>query len=200
MITLTEKKILISEIDGGKKDNLLFIVYYSIIGSLLLAASSKMQVPLMPVPMTLQTMVLLVMSMLIGWRASLGATLLYVFEGLIGFPVFAKMNGFVFGGGIDYLSKATGGYIVGFVFASTLVGFLSEKNWDKSIILTFCAMLLGTIIIYIFGVFWLSYILNDFYKAILGGFLPFIFTDLLKISLGTCLVAACWEISNFLKR
>ena len=195
---------LVSNIFKKNTDDFFYILYSSIFGSILLAISSKIQIPLAPVPVTLQTMVLLVMSMFLGWKSALGATLMYLAEGLVGLPVFAKMNGFIFGGGINYLSGVTGGYLIGFVFAAPIVGFLSERKWDKSITLTFLAMLIGTAIIFTFGIGWLTFllaqssssILDGFNKALIGGLIPFIHTEILKISLGTCIVAAGWEIKR----
>ena len=99
MNTITSNKSLISNIVGKSTNNFVYILYTSIIGSILLAVSSKIQIPLTPVPVTLQTLVLLVMSMFLGWRSALGATTLYLFQGAIGLPVFAH------GAGLVYLFK-----------------------------------------------------------------------------------------------
>jgi biotin transport system substrate-specific component len=87
------------------------------------------------------------------------------------------------------------GYLFGFLIASLVVGYLAEKGWDKSVVLTFTSMTIGTLIIYLFGVIWLSY-LKDLNTALVFGLLPFITPDILKICLGTCLVSAGWEISE----
>ena len=189
MNTLSSNSSLASNIVGKQTNDLMFIIYSSIIGSILLALSSKIQIPLTPVPVTLQTMVLLVMSMFLGWRGALGATVLYLFQGAAGLPVFAH------GAGIIYLFGPTGGYLFGFILASILVGFLAERDWDKSIILTFCAMTVGTIVIYICGISWLAF-LKDINTAIVFGLLPFITPDILKICLGSCIVTAGWELKT----
>ena len=85
-------------------------------------------------------------------------------------PVFAT------GGGLAYLMGPTGGFLVGFVFASVIMGFLSEIGWDKSIILTFFSMLLGTLVIYFFGIFWFSNLFG-FNSAITLAVIPFIYFD-----------------------
>ena len=180
---------LVSSLLGKKTNDFVYVLLTSIIGSFLLAISSKVQIPLTPVPVTLQTLVLLVMSMFLGWRGALGATSLYLFQGAIGLPVFAH------GGGFIILFGPTGGYLFGFLIASLVVGYLAEKGWDKSVILTFTSMTIGTLIIYLFGVIWLSY-LKDLNTALVFGLLPFITPDILKICLGTCLVSAGWEISE----
>ena len=180
---------LVSSLLGKKTNDFVYVLLTSVIGSFLLAISSKVQIPLTPVPVTLQTLVLLVMSMFLGWRGALGATSLYLFQGAIGLPVFAH------GGGFIILFGPTGGYLFGFLIASLVVGYLAEKGWDKSVILTFTSMTIGTLIIYLFGVIWLSY-LKDLNTALVFGLLPFITPDILKICLGTCLVSAGWEISE----
>ena len=180
---------LVSSLLGKKTNDFVYVLLTSIIGSFLLAISSKVQIPLTPVPVTLQTLVLLVMSMFLGWRGAVGATSLYLFQGAIGLPVFAH------GGGFVILFGPTGGYLFGFLIASLVVGYLAEKGWDKSVVLTFTSMTIGTLIIYLFGVIWLSY-LKDLNTALVFGLLPFITPDILKICLGTCIVSAGWEISE----
>ncbi len=180
---------LVSSLLGKKTNDFVYVLLTSIIGSFLLAISSKVQIPLTPVPVTLQTLVLLVMSMFLGWRGAVGATSLYLFQGAIGLPVFAH------GGGFIILFGPTGGYLFGFLIASLVVGYLAEKGWDKSVVLTFTSMTIGTLIIYLFGIIWLSY-LKDLNTALVFGLLPFITPDILKICLGTCLVSAGWEISE----
>ena len=180
---------LVSSLLGKKTNDLVYVLLTSVIGSFILAISSKVQIPLTPVPVTLQTLVLLVMSMFLGWRGAVGATSLYLFQGAIGLPVFAH------GGGFIILFGPTGGYLFGFLIASLVVGYLAEKGWDKSVVLTFTSMTIGTLIIYLFGVIWLSY-LKDLNTALVFGLLPFITPDILKICLGTCLVSAGWEISE----
>ena len=180
---------LVSSLLGKKTNDFVYVLLTSIIGSFLLAISSKVQIPLTPVPVTLQTLVLLVMSMFLGWRGAVGATSLYLFQGAIGLPVFAH------GGGFIILFGPTGGYLFGFLIDSLVVGYLAEKGWDKSVVLTFTSMTIGTLIIYLFGVIWLSY-LKDLNTALVFGLLPFITPDILKICLGTCIITAGWEISE----
>ena len=148
MNLITSNNSFVSNVLGKTTNDVFYILYTSIIGSILLAISSKIQIPLTPVPVTLQTLVLLVMSMLVGWRGALGASLLYLFQGSIGLPVFAH------GAGLAYLFGPTGGYLFGFILASIVVGFLAEKGWDKSIILTFVTLTIGTLLIYFCGVLW----------------------------------------------
>ena len=189
MDTLTKYNSLVPSLIGRQTNDSLYILFSAILGSILLAISSKIQIPLTPVPVTLQTLVVLVMAMFLGWRAAGAASFLYLAEGAIGLPVFAQ------GGGLPYLVGPTGGYLFGFLLSSLVLGYLSERGWDRSIILTFFAMTLGTIIIYFIGVSWLA-IIKDLNTAIVFGLLPFLTPDILKIFLGTCIISAGWEIRN----
>ena len=189
MDTLTKYNSLVPSLIGRQTNDSLYILFSAILGSILLAISSKIQIPLTPVPVTLQTLVVLVMAMFLGWRAAGAASFLYLAEGAIGLPVFAQ------GGGLPYLVGPTGGYLFGFLLASLVLGYLSERGWDRSIILTFFAMTLGTLIIYFIGVSWLAMI-KDLNTAIVFGLLPFLTPDILKIFLGTCIISAGWEIRN----
>ena len=123
----------------------------ALLGSLFVAACSQIQVPLWPVPITGQTFAVLVVGAAFGWRLG-GATLaLYLAEGAIGLPVFAK-----FSGGLAVLAGPTGGYLVGFVLAAALVGYLAERGWDRSPLSTALAMLAGNVLIYLPGLAWLA--------------------------------------------
>ena len=95
---------------------------------MLLAISAKVQVPFWPVPMTMQTFVVLMLGIAYGSRLGASTGVLYLVEGAIGLPVFAK------GAGIAYLIGPTGGYLIGFVIAMYVVGLLAEKHWDRSVI------------------------------------------------------------------
>ena len=79
--------------------------------------------------------------------------------------------------------------------SSVIISFLAERGWDRSVVLTFISLTIGTLTIYLFGVLWLAY-LKDLNTAIVFGLLPFITPNLLKICLGTCMVSAGWEIKD----
>ena len=99
-----------------------------IICSFLLILSAKIKVDLYPVPMTLQPLAVLMIAMLCGRNISVAAVSLYLFQGIIGIPVFA------YGGGLPYLLGPTGGFLLGFLFASIIVGELADRGWGKFII------------------------------------------------------------------
>ena len=164
-----------------------------IICSFLLILSAKIKVDLYPVPMTMQPLAVLMIAMLCGRNISVAAVSLYLFQGIIGFPVFA------YGGGLPYLLGPTGGFLFGFLFASILIGELADRGWGKFLFKSIFAMLLGLFVIYSCGVFQLS-ILKGFDFAILNGLKPFIVGDLYKLILAALLLPQIWKLVNKVKK
>ena len=160
-----------------------------VICSFLLILSAKIKVDLYPVPMTLQPLAVLMIAMLCGRNISVGAVSLYLFQGMLGIPVFA------FGGGLPYLLGPTGGFLFGFLFASIIIGELADRGWGKSIFKSIITMLLGLLVIYISGIFQLS-ILKGFDYAIINGLKPFIIGDMYKLILAALLVPQIWKLVN----
>src|SRR5262249_11270176 len=111
----------------------------ALIGTLLLTASAKIQVPFWPVPMTMQTFVVLCLGAVLGPRLGATTVLLYLAEGAVGLPVFAGTP--EKGLGLAYMAGPTGGYLVGFVAGAAVTGWLAERGWDRSIVRLFAAML-----------------------------------------------------------
>ena len=165
-------------------------VILAIAGSLILTLSAKIHIPFWPVPLTLQTLVVLVIGMAYGPRLGSATLLLYLAEGAIGLPVFSGTP--ERGIGLAYLAGPTGGYLVGFVVAAALVGFLAEKGWDRSPITTATAMVAGNLVIYVCGVAWLGTVIG-YERVMSAGVLPFLLGDGIKIALGTALLPACWK-------
>ena len=157
--------------------NILLIIF----GSVLLTISAKIQVPFWPVPMTMQTFVIFLIGTTYGWRMSFFTVLLYLLEGALGFPVFAK------GGGIIYLLGPTAGYLYGMLFASIVIGLLSEKGYANSYFLCLISLLVGSVIIFALGVGYLGTIIG-YEKAIAGGLIPFMPSELFKIALAVALI------------
>ena len=160
-----------------------------VICSLLLILSAKIKVDLYPVPMTLQPLAVLLIAMLCGRNIAVAAVSLYLFQGMVGIPVFA------YGGGLPYLLGPTGGFLFGFLFASILIGELADRGWGKLLFKSIFAMLLGLLVIYFCGIFQLS-ILKGFDFAILNGLKPFIIGDLYKLILAALLIPQIWKIVN----
>ena len=157
--------------------------------SFLLILSAKIKVDLYPVPMTLQPLAVLMIAMLCGRNISVAAVSLYLFQGIIGIPVFA------YGGGLPYLLGPTGGFLFGFLFASIIIGELADRGWGKILFKSVFAMLLGLFVIYICGVFQLS-ILKGFDFAIINGLKPFIIGDLYKLILAALLIPQVWKLTK----
>ena len=160
-----------------------------IICSLLLILSAKIKVDLYPVPMTLQPLAVLMIAMLCGRNISVAAVSLYLFQGMVGIPVFA------YGGGLLYLLGPTGGFLFGFLFASMIIGELADRGWGKQNFKSVFAMLTGLMVIYAFGIFQLS-ILKGFDFAIINGLKPFIVGDLYKLILAALILPQIWKLVN----
>ena len=156
-------------------------------GSALVAASAQIQVPLWPVPITGQTFGVLIVGMALGWRLGAGSLALYMAEGAIGLPVFSN-----FAAGPGVMMGPTGGYIVGFVLAAAIVGYLAERGWDRNVGLTALAMLIGNVAIYVPGLLWLASQIGP-EKAIEFGLAPFLIGDALKLALAAALFPVIWK-------
>ena len=162
-------------------------IVLAVIGSLLLTISAKIQVPFWPVPMTMQTFVVLVLGVAYGWRLAGATVLLYLAQGALGLPVFAG------GGGLAYMAGPTGGYLAGFLLAAVPVGSLAERGWARSAPSTLAAMLIGTAIIFGCGIAWLATLIG-LPQAISAGLVPFLLSEAVKIALATALVPSAWRL------
>ena len=170
------------------------ISFLALAGSALLAVSAKVRVPLEPVPQTMQTFVVLMIGMTYGWRLGGLTLLVYLTEGALGLPVFAGTP--EKGIGIPYLLGTTGGYLVGFVLAALVVGFLAEAGWDRNLLLTAAAMLIGNIVIYVPGLLWLGHVAGWDNPILQWGLTPFILFDLVKLLWAALLLPAAWRLVN----
>jgi len=162
-----------------------------LIGVLLITIGAQIYfyVPGNPVPYTFQTFGVLLSAGALGFRRGIAASGLYLLIGAIGLPVFA-------GGkhGLDIVLGASGGYIVGFVLASAIVGRLAELGWDRTIPGAVGAMLFGSLAIYAVGVPWLAYVVlgGDLNKAYHLGMETFIWWDALKLALAAAAFPVAW--------
>jgi biotin transport system substrate-specific component len=176
---------------GKSEDNFTFLtkVFTVIVCSLILVLSAKIKVDLYPVPMTLQPLAILMIAMLCGRNISVATVSLYLFQGMIGLPVFA------YGGGFPYLMGPTGGFLFGFLMASLIVGELADRGWGKVLLKSVIAMTLGMLTIYLFGVTQLS-VIKGFDFAILKGMQPFIIGDFYKLILASILLPQIWKLTK----
>ena len=163
------------------------------LGSLLLAISAKVRIPFYPVPMTMQTFVVLFLGLSFGYKIGITTVSLYLIEGIAGLPVFS--NSPERGVGLVYFTGPTMGYLVGFLFACFFASFIKlEDNY----ILIFLKLILSVSIIYILGVIWLGYILGWDKPIIQLGVTPFLLAEIFKISLLTILAKKIVKFRGFI--
>jgi len=157
-----------------------------ILGVALLTLSAKVQVPFWPVPMTLQTLVVLLIGASYGARLA-GVTLgSYLAIGAAGLPVFAG------GAGIAYMAGPTGGYLCGFFIAAILLGYLSDRGVGRNLPSALLLFVAGEIVIFAFGVGWLAMLIG-LERAVAGGLVPFLPGEALKVALAAFFLTVAWK-------
>jgi biotin transport system substrate-specific component len=162
-----------------------------VVGSALLTISAKVQVPLPYVPMTMQTLVVLMIGAAYGWRLGGATVALYLMQGAMGLPVFAGTPPLP--AGIGYLMGPTGGFLFGFLAAAMVVGFMAERGWDRSLPRVIVMMSLGHAVIFLFGLSQLSLVM-PFAKAWTVGAAPFVAATVVKTALAVALMQAAWSV------
>lgn len=170
------------------RGGLLRALVWMVLGSLLLTASAKVQVPFWPVPMTMQTLAVMVIGMAYGSRLAGATVLLYLAQGVFGLPVFAGPAP-----GYTYIMGPTAGYLVGFAVAAVVIGWLAERGWDRSPVKALAAMTVGHAVVLALGVAWLS-VQFGADKAYAVGLAPFWAATLLKTLLGAAVMQAAWRV------
>lgn len=164
-------------------------VTLAVVGSALLTVSAKVQIPFWPVPLTMQTFVVMVLGLGYGARLGVATVALYLAQGALGMPVFAD------GGGLPYFAGPTGGFLLGFLPAAALLGHLADRGWHRSLPRALLAALAGDAIIFACGIAWLSALIG-FAPAVANGLVPFLPGDLLKIAGAGLAVAAITRITE----
>lgn len=149
-------------------------VLLAVVGSVLLTVSAKVQIPFWPVPLTMQTFVVMVLGLGYGLRLGAATVGLYLAQGALGLPVFAG------GGGIAYFAGPTGGYLVGYLAAAALIGWLAERGWHRSVPRAIGAALAGDVVVFVLGWAWLAVLIGPG-GAFTSGVLPFLLGDALKV-------------------
>ncbi len=171
------------------ENSLLRNVILAVGGTLVLALAAHIHVPMLPVPMTLQTMAVLAIGGAYGARLGAATLALYAAEGATGLPVFSPTAD-----GYPGITGPTGGYILGFILAAALVGYLADRGWDKSLPKMLAATLLGAAVLYIPGLAWLSTFVGGLPKAIEFGLTPFILGDAIKAVVAALGFSAAWSV------
>ncbi len=166
-------------------------LFLIIAGSLFVALLAQISIPMQPVPITGQTFAVLLVGALLGSKRGAMAIITYIAQGAMGLPFFA-------GGasGVGILTGATAGYLLGFVGAAYVVGWLAERGLERSVRTSVIPFLIGTVIIYICGVAWLSVMLGSLTKAIELGLLPFLIGDAIKLIAAALLLPGAWNFYN----
>ena len=181
------------EVVKSQNSRILKYILVIFLGSILLTISSKIKIPFYPVPMTMQTFVVLFLGMSFGYRVGLATVSLYLVEGIIGLPVFS--NSPEKGVGFVYFTGPTMGYLIGFLFATFLAGYF---NFKGNILNNFIKLLISVSTIYILGVFWLGSLIGWDKSIIQLGVTPFLLAELFKIVILTLLTKKILKLRKFI--
>ena len=163
-----------------KQSKLVKNLFIALIGTIFLAISSKIKIPFYPVPMTMQTLVILIIGISFGWKLGIVTVSLYLFEGIIGLPVFSGTP--EKGIGLVYFTGPTMGYLIGFLIA---VFFAGRFNYDNNLMKNFLKLAFATSFIYILGMIWLGGLIGWDKPIFKLGAQPFLLAELFKILLAT---------------
>jgi biotin transport system substrate-specific component len=162
-------------------------------GAALTAIAAQISIPLQPVPITGQTLAVLLVGVTLGATRGGLALLLYAILGIVGLPVFSDHTS-----GWGVIAGPTGGYIIGFIFAAILTGWLAQREWDRKLLRNLLAFLAGSVIPFAFGLPWLAVALgqlgypNDLNSVLVAGFYPFIVGGLIKAVVGAGIISLAW--------
>ena len=176
-----------------KHAHIIKFLFIALIGSIILAISSKIKIPFYPVPMTMQTLIVLTIGIGFGWKLGVTTVALYLFEGMIGLPVFSGSP--EKGAGLVYFTGPTMGYLLGFLVAAYVSG---KFIYDNNIIKTFLKLSFATSFIYILGMIWLGSLIGWEKPIFQLGAQPFLLAELFKILIATISVNQIKKIKNFI--
>ncbi len=170
-------------------------------GAALTAGAAQIVIPMWPVPITGQTFAVLLVGTTLGALRGALSMVLYIALGAIGLPIFTEGSA-----GWQVIAGPTGGYLVGFVLAAVLTGWLAQRSWDRKIVGAGVAFLAGTAVIYAVGLPWLSVALgqlgypNDLGATLQSGLLPFVPGDILKAIAAGVLLPVTWKLVSRAKK
>ena len=164
-----------------------------LLGTVILTISAKIKIPFYPVPMTMQTFVVLLLGMSFGFKIGLATVTLYLLEGIVGLPVFS--NSPERGLGLAYFTGPTMGYLIGFLLACFSASFVKKED---NYFFIFIKLILSVSIIYIFGVLWLGVLLGWSKPIIQLGVMPFLLAEIFKITLLTFLAKKLFKFRRFI--
>ena len=163
------------------------------LGTMALTVSAKLKIPFYPVPMTMQTFVVLFLGLAFGYKIGLATVSVYLLEGIIGIPVFS--NSPEKGVGLVYFTGPTMGYLIGFLSAVFFAGYLNLKN---NIFIIFSKLIFSVSTIYLFGALWLGTLIGWDKPLLELGVMPFLLAELFKICLLTILAKKIIKFRNLI--
>ena len=181
---------LVNSISNNK---LIKTLILALIGSILLTISAKIKIPFYPVPMTMQTFIVLFLGISFGYKVGVLSVIFYLIEGIMGLPVFS--NSPEKGIGLAYFVGPTMGYLIGFIFACFIAGIF---DYDKNHILNFLKIIIATSVIYILGILWLGNLIGWDKPILEFGVYPFLYAELFKILLLTALVNKIIKLRKYI--
>ncbi len=161
-------------------------------GILLLAVAAKIRVPMWPVPITMGTFAVLAVGAAYGARLGLVTIVGYMLIGALGMDVFAGSSAEA--NGLTYMMGGTGGYLVGYVLATVILGLLAQRGWDRSIGWMALAMVIGNVAIYLPGLAWLGQLYGWDQPILAWGLTPFLVGDAVKLALAALLLPGIWKL------
>lgn len=167
-------------------------------GTGLVAAAAQISVPLpfTPVPITGQTFAVVLVGAALGTVRGVASLFLYLWLGVAGAPIYASHAH-----GWTVITSASGGYIVGFVFAAGITGLLAERRWDRRLSSSISSMLTGNVVIYLVGLPWLAVVLGtNLEQTLEDGLYPFVAGDVFKLYLAALLLPGAWRVVERIKR
>ena len=177
-----------------KLEKIVKLTLISIAGSILITISAKTKIPFYPVPMTMQTFAILLIGITLGYKIGLATVTLYLFEGIIGLPVFS--NSPEKGIGIAYFIGPTMGYLIGFLIAVYFAGLF---KYDKRVLNNFLKLIFSVSCIYILGVIWLGILIGWEKPLFKLGVQPFLLAELFKILLLLFLTPTLLKVKKLIK-
>jgi len=177
-----------------KQSKIIKGVFIVLLGTVLLAISSKIKIPFYPVPMTMQTLVVLLLGIVLGWKLGLATVALYLFEGIIGLPVFSGSP--EKGVGLIYFTGPTMGYLIGFLFAVYFAGWFEFKG---NLFNRFFQLIFSVSFIYIFGLLWLGTLIGWEKPLFQLGVQPFLFAELFKILIILFSLSKLKKLNQYIK-
>ena len=195
-VTLTTPNTILGVLEPKTStERVLSNIAVVLVGTLLITAAAKINVPTWPVPVTLQSFAVAALAGAFGWRIGTATVIAYLIEGAIGIPVFAT------GGGIAYLTGPTGGFLIGFLPMAYIIGRATDLGGSSRVLMLILATLIGDVLLFVFGYIWLVMVLSGLKgvapQAVLGGAFdgaikPFIVWDILKMVFAALTVTGLW--------